>query len=99
MVNRVMAPRFSDELSSEERVVDKFERCRDLHHGVYDCMASLTKLQHLDLGFEDWDLYVSKYNYTYYMDEKRYFEYGGPPLIPWSCLLRQGWIDWERSRI
>ncbi|KAG0093909.1 hypothetical protein BGZ92_000024 [Podila epicladia] len=91
MVDRVMAPGYSDKLDAQERAaVDKFERCRDLHHRVYDRLASLTKLKHLDLGFEDRDLYVLLYNYTYYVDGKQYFEYGRPPFDTLELSLASG---------
>ncbi|KAG0286645.1 hypothetical protein BGZ96_009277 [Linnemannia gamsii] len=54
VATRVMAPEYSTELSAEEIVmVEKFNRCRAQHHGVYDRLASLTRLKHLDLGYEN----------------------------------------------
>ncbi|KAK3819331.1 MAG: hypothetical protein JOS17DRAFT_793982 [Linnemannia elongata] len=53
VVARVMVPGYSTELTEgETRAVEKFHRCRAKHHGVYDRLASLKRLKHLDLGYE-----------------------------------------------
>ncbi|KAG0093913.1 hypothetical protein BGZ92_000028 [Podila epicladia] len=60
MVVQVMAPGYMEELTVEEvAVVEKFQRCRAQQHGVYDRLASLTRLKHLDLGYEN------RYPWTY----------------------------------
>ncbi|KAG0356068.1 hypothetical protein BG005_005008 [Podila minutissima] len=49
-----MAPGYTADLSAEEgAAVEKFQRCQAQHHGVYDRLARLTKLKHLDLGYEN----------------------------------------------
>ncbi|KAK3830356.1 MAG: hypothetical protein J3R72DRAFT_528047 [Linnemannia gamsii] len=54
VVAKVMAPGYLNELTEEDtRAVEKFHRCRAQHHGVYDRLASLTRLKHLNLGYEN----------------------------------------------
>ncbi|KAF9904865.1 hypothetical protein EC991_002295, partial [Linnemannia zychae] len=50
----------TDMLTEEEMAaMEKFHRCQRQHHGVYDQLAQLTRLKHLDLGYE------SRYPWTY----------------------------------
>ncbi|KAG0379342.1 hypothetical protein BGX24_000758 [Mortierella sp. AD032] len=54
VVAKVMSPGYSSEMTEEEtRAVEKFHRCRAQHHEVCDQLASLTRLKHLDLGYEN----------------------------------------------
>ncbi|KAK3830358.1 MAG: hypothetical protein J3R72DRAFT_456001 [Linnemannia gamsii] len=54
VVAKVMATGYLNELTEEDtRAVEKFHRCRAQHHGVYDRLASLTRLKHLNLGYEN----------------------------------------------
>ncbi|KAG0233929.1 hypothetical protein BGW42_007004 [Actinomortierella wolfii] len=60
VASRVMKPGYSATLSGEEtRIIQKFNRCSAQHHGVYNTLASLTRLKHLDLGYEN------RYPWTY----------------------------------
>ncbi|KAG0372166.1 hypothetical protein BGX24_000610 [Mortierella sp. AD032] len=64
------------ELTEEEAVaVEKFQWCQRQHHGVYDQLARLTRLKHLDLGYESrYPLtYISRW--TYERDGQEYVEY------------------------
>ncbi|KAK3808827.1 MAG: hypothetical protein JOS17DRAFT_796834 [Linnemannia elongata] len=89
---RIMAPGYSVELSEEEtRVVEKFNRCRAQHHGVYDRLASLTRLKHLDLGYEN------RYPWTYkagevYVGEdgEEYLHYDPPTFDTLELTLESG---------
>ncbi|KAF9904863.1 hypothetical protein EC991_002293 [Linnemannia zychae] len=50
----------TDMMTEEETAaMEKFYRCQRQHHGVYDQLAQLTRLKHLDLGYE------SRYPWTY----------------------------------
>ncbi|KAF9904864.1 hypothetical protein EC991_002294 [Linnemannia zychae] len=43
----------TDMMTEEETAaMEKFHRCQRQHHGVYDQLAQLTRLKHLDLGYE-----------------------------------------------
>ncbi|KAG0292361.1 hypothetical protein BGZ96_004279 [Linnemannia gamsii] len=92
VATRVMAPEYSTELSAEEiGVVEKFNRCRIQHHGVYDPLASLTRLKHLDLGYGNrypWeyksgDVYEGK-------DGEEYLYYDPPTFETLELTLESG---------
>ncbi|KAG0356723.1 hypothetical protein BG005_004335 [Podila minutissima] len=55
LVNRIQGPgpTATEFSAAEAMAVEKFERCCAQQHGVYDRLASLTRLKHLDLGFEN----------------------------------------------
>ncbi|KAG9072880.1 hypothetical protein KI688_000661 [Linnemannia hyalina] len=54
VVAGLRVPGYSTELTEDEtRAVEKFYRCRAQHHGMYDRLASLKRLKHLDLGYEN----------------------------------------------
>lgn len=56
LVDRVHAQEHTvEDFEEKTRAMEKFARCRAQHHNVYDCLASLTKLKHLELGCGDWD--------------------------------------------
>lgn len=47
------APGYTGVLSElEKQEIARMERCRAQHVGVYECLASLVMLKHLDLGCE-----------------------------------------------
>ncbi|KAF9968003.1 hypothetical protein BGZ73_000274 [Actinomortierella ambigua] len=89
---RVMQPSYGAELSAKEtQVVEKFQRCRAQHHGVYDRLASLKRLKHLDLGYEN------RYPWTYKSggayqgeDGEEYLEYAGPTFDTLELTLESG---------
>ncbi|KAG0258132.1 hypothetical protein BGZ95_005047, partial [Linnemannia exigua] len=92
VVARVMAPGYLGELTEEETsAVEKFHRCRAQHHGVYDRLASLTRLKHLNLGYEnrhprgymDADRYTGE-------DGVEYSEYPGPIFDTLEMSLESG---------
>ncbi|KAF9080251.1 hypothetical protein BGX23_002408 [Mortierella sp. AD031] len=92
VVARVMAPGYSDKLSEEELVaVEKFNGCRAQHHGVYDRLASLTRLKHLDLGYENrypWTFKTD--NYYEAEDGKKYVCYDKPTFDTLELTLESG---------
>ncbi|KAF9209433.1 hypothetical protein BGZ59_010121 [Podila verticillata] len=75
----------------EQSAFEKIERCRVQHYGVYNRLASLTRLRYLDLGFEDrmpevesdYDLYCKG-------EEQRYVEYEKPPFDTLELSLASG---------
>ncbi|KAF9093999.1 hypothetical protein BGX23_002624 [Mortierella sp. AD031] len=92
IVTRVMATGYSVELSAEESgAVEKFNRCRAQHHGVYDRLASLTRLKHLDFGYENRYIWTSK-SEEYYTaeDGEEYLEYNGPVFDTLELTLESG---------
>ncbi|KAF9090349.1 hypothetical protein BGX29_011526 [Mortierella sp. GBA35] len=92
IVTRVMATGYSVELSAEESgAVEKFNRCRAQHHGVYDRLASLTRLKHLDFGYENRYTWTSK-SEEYYIaeDGEEYLEYNGPVFDTLELTLESG---------
>ncbi|KAG0372167.1 hypothetical protein BGX24_000611 [Mortierella sp. AD032] len=59
--------RVEQQLTEEETAaVEKFHQCERQHHGVYDQLARLTRLKHLDLGYE------SRYPWTFKHDNTHY---------------------------
>ncbi|KAF9292985.1 hypothetical protein BGZ74_011895 [Mortierella antarctica] len=81
-VDRVMAPGYTADLSAEEgAAVEKFQRCQAQHHGVYDRLACLTKLKHLDLGYENRYPWQYKGGNTYEVDGKEYVLYDTEPTF------------------
>lgn len=89
---RIMPPGYSADLSEEEtRVVEKFSRCRAQHLGVYDRLASLTRLKHLDLGYENrypWE-YKSG-NWYVGEDGEEYLRYDPPTFDTLELTLESG---------
>ncbi|KAF9318222.1 hypothetical protein BG003_011616 [Podila horticola] len=82
LAERVMVPGYSSDLSAEEAAaVEKFERCRAQHHGVYDHLARLTRLRHLDLGYENRYPWTCKIGDVYEVDGVEYLEYTTPPTF------------------
>jgi hypothetical protein len=82
LVDRVMAHGYAVPLSDEERAaVEKFQRCRAQHHGVYDRLASLTKLKHLDLGYENRYPWQYKSGDSYEAEDGEEYLYYGPPTF------------------
>ncbi|KAF9382340.1 hypothetical protein CPB97_007213 [Podila verticillata] len=75
----------------EQDAIEKFERCRVQHYGVYDRLASLTRLRYLDLGLEDrvpevesdYDLYCKG-------EEQGYVVYEKPPFDTLELSLASG---------
>ncbi|KAK3835700.1 MAG: hypothetical protein J3R72DRAFT_451097 [Linnemannia gamsii] len=64
------------ELTEEEAVaVEKLQWCQRQHHGVYDQLARLTRLKHLDLGFESRYPLTYESRWTYERDGQEYIEY------------------------
>lgn len=75
----------------EQHAVKKFERCRDQHYGVYDRLASLTRLRYLDLGLENRVPEVDSDDEEYYEDEeKKYIAYEKPPFDTLELSLASG---------
>ncbi|KAF8936789.1 hypothetical protein BGZ47_009324 [Haplosporangium gracile] len=91
-VAKVMVPDYSTELTEEEtRAVEKFHRCRAQHYGVYDRLASLTRLKHLDLGFENRNAWEYKGGNHYIgEDGERYLEYSEPTFDTLELTLESG---------
>jgi hypothetical protein len=89
---RVMAAGYSGELTEEEKgAVEKLRRCRAQHYGVYDRLASLTRLKHLDLGHENrisWE-YKGGNGYTG-EDGYYYLTYPGPEFDTLELTLESG---------
>ncbi|KAG0348270.1 hypothetical protein BG005_011654 [Podila minutissima] len=88
MVGRVMAPGYMGELSVDEAAaVEKFQRCRTQQHGVYDRLASLTRLRHLDLGCGN------RYPWTY--RSEGWYDVGGDTgqLMSWDGEDDVEWIE------
>jgi hypothetical protein len=92
VVTRVMAPGYSSELSEEETgAVEKFHRCRAQHHGVYDRLASLTRLKQLNLGYENRNPWEYKGGNTYIgKDGNEYLEYAEPTFDTLEMSLESG---------
>ncbi|KAF9134369.1 hypothetical protein BGW39_007247 [Mortierella sp. 14UC] len=92
LVERVMVPGYSSELSEEEKgAVEKFHRCRVQHHGVYDRLASLTRLRHLNLGYENRNPWEYKGGNTYTgEDGNEYLEYSEPTFDTLEMSLESG---------
>ncbi|KAF9536859.1 hypothetical protein EC957_009517 [Mortierella hygrophila] len=81
-VAQIMAPGHSADLSEEETgVVEKFNRCRAQHHGVYDRLASLTRLKHLDLGYENRNPWTFKGGDRYVGEDGEYYLQYAPPMF------------------
>ncbi|KAG0226677.1 hypothetical protein BGW42_003467 [Actinomortierella wolfii] len=79
VASRILKPGYSATLSAEENsIIQKFNRCRAQHHGVYNALARLTRLKHLDFGYENrypWEFEGGMYytgddgeEYLYYDD-------------------------------
>lgn len=93
VVDRVMVPGYSGDLSAdEEAAVEKFERCRAQQHGVYDRLASLTRLKHLDLGYENRDPATgrTREGERYEVGGKEYVRYNGPTFDTLEMSLVSG---------
>lgn len=70
VVDQVIVPGYPGGLSvDEEASVEKFERCRAQQHGVYDCLVSLTKPRHMNLGYENWYPWMYKSEQWYKVGE------------------------------
>lgn len=91
-VARVMVPGYSAELTEEEtRAVEKFHRCRAQHHGVYDRLASLARLKHLDLGCENRNPWEYKAGHRYIgEDGEEYLVYSKPAFDTLELTLESG---------
>ncbi|KAG0071913.1 hypothetical protein BGZ89_008983 [Linnemannia elongata] len=92
VVARVMVPGYSAELTEEEtRAVEKFHRCRAQHHGVYNRLASLMRLKHLDLGYENRNPWEYKGGVSYIgNDGEEYLEYCKPAFDTLELTLESG---------
>lgn len=91
LVDRVLAPGYAAELSGEEgAAVEKSQRCRTQHHGIYDRLASLTKLKRLDLGYENRYPWAYKSCDWYEVDGESYLEYEGPTFDTLELSLASG---------
>ncbi|KAK3830363.1 MAG: hypothetical protein J3R72DRAFT_528052 [Linnemannia gamsii] len=92
LIAKVMAPGYLIELTEEEtRVVEKFHRCRAQHHGVYDRLASLTRLKHLNIGYENRDPWEYKGGEAYIgEDGVTYLKYDEPMFDTLEMSLESG---------
>ncbi|KAF8928114.1 hypothetical protein BGZ52_003709 [Haplosporangium bisporale] len=93
VVDRVMVPGYSGDVSvDEEAAVEKFERCQAQQHGVYDRLASLTRLKHLDLGYENRDPAIGRRREVerYEVGGKEYVRYNGPMFDTLEMSLASG---------
>ncbi|KAG0093912.1 hypothetical protein BGZ92_000027 [Podila epicladia] len=89
MVIQVMAPGYMEELNVEEvAAVEKFQRCRTQQHGVYDRLASLTRLKHLNLGCEIRGIFGA--GGTYKVDGREYVSYAEPTFDTLELSLASG---------
>ncbi|OAQ28304.1 hypothetical protein K457DRAFT_138763 [Linnemannia elongata AG-77] len=72
-------PGHPDAVLTEEETaaVEKFRRCQRQHHGVYDQLARLTRLKHLDLGYESRYPWAYRMGEYYEKDGEEYFFYEG----------------------
>ncbi|KAF9100692.1 hypothetical protein BGX29_006368 [Mortierella sp. GBA35] len=74
----------------ETAAVEKFRRCQRQHYGVYNQLARLTRLRHLDLGREvrtsnSYDIYGED---SYEKNGQRYLQYSGPTFDTLEPSLR-----------
>ncbi|KAF9302997.1 hypothetical protein BGZ74_004515 [Mortierella antarctica] len=92
LVDRVLAPGYTSDLSAEEgAAVEKFQRSRAQHHGIYDRLASLSKLKHLELGFENRCQLTYRDGPTYVgTDGKEYVKYAEPMFDTLELSLASG---------
>ncbi|KAG0267223.1 hypothetical protein DFQ27_009004 [Actinomortierella ambigua] len=92
VVARVMAPDYTTELTaSETRVVERFRQSRAHHRGVYERLASLTRLKHLDLGYENRYPWEYKGGETYVgKDGEEYLSYNGATFDTLELTLESG---------
>ncbi|KAG0356724.1 hypothetical protein BG005_004336 [Podila minutissima] len=89
-VDQVIASGYSGELSMEQvKAVEKFDRCQVQQHGVYDRLAKLTRLKHLDLGFENRDPRICAWD-GYLIDGKFHLRYNGPTFDTLELSLASG---------
>ncbi|KAK3835699.1 MAG: hypothetical protein J3R72DRAFT_494001 [Linnemannia gamsii] len=65
-------PQFVEEVTA---AVEKSQRCQRQHYGVYDQLARLTRLKHLDLGYESRYPCSYKDDMPYVKDGQEYFTY------------------------
>lgn len=91
LVSRVMASGFKDDVSAEEvAAIERFERCRAPQHGINDRLASLTRLKHLDLGYENRDPWTRKCDGFYEVDGVHFVNYRGPEFGTLEMSLASG---------
>ncbi|KAG0087304.1 hypothetical protein BGZ92_007440 [Podila epicladia] len=91
VVDRVLAPGYCTELTvAETLIVEKFKRSRDQQHVVYDRLASLTKLRHLDLGIENRDPSTYGGRRGYDFDGLEVVVYNGPMFDTLELSLASG---------
>lgn len=92
VVARVMMSGYSAELTEEEtRAVEKFHQYRAQQHGVYDRLASLTRLKHLNLGGEDRGPWNYKAGSGYIgEDGEMYLEYSKPTFDTLELTIESG---------
>ncbi|KAF9294251.1 hypothetical protein BGZ74_011356 [Mortierella antarctica] len=89
-VDQMIASGYSGELSMEQvKAVEKFDRCQAQQHGVYDRLAKLTRLKHLDLGFENRDPRIRAWD-GYLIDGKFHLRHNGPTFDTLELSLASG---------
>lgn len=91
VVDRVLAPGYNTELTASELlIVEKFKRSWDQQHGVYDRLASLTKLRHLYLGIENRNSATYEYGRGYNVDGMEFLAHNGPMFDTLELSLASG---------
>ncbi|KAG0034832.1 hypothetical protein BGZ81_002925 [Podila clonocystis] len=91
VANRVLSPGYDKELTAEEAlVVEKFKRCRDQHSGIYDRLATMTKMRHLNLGIENRDPATFEDGRRYEVNGVEYVAYKGPMFDTLELSLASG---------
>ncbi|KAI9238445.1 MAG: hypothetical protein BYD32DRAFT_413760 [Podila humilis] len=91
LVDRVLVPGYTGALTADETVaVEKFHRCSTQQHGVYDRLAGLVKLKHLDLGFENRNPMTQDNGERYEVDGEEYVRYAGPTFDTLELSLASG---------
>ncbi|KAG0226734.1 hypothetical protein BGW41_004087 [Actinomortierella wolfii] len=92
VASQILKPGYSATLSAEETlIVQKFNRCCAQYHGVYNALARLTRLKHLDLGYENRYPWAFKGGMYYTGDDgEEYLYYDGPIFDTLELSLKSG---------
>ena len=77
-------------MAEETAAIEKFHRCRRQHHGVYDQLARLIRLKHLDLGYESRNPWTGDSADWYEVDGERRISYPCPTFDTLELSLESG---------
>ncbi|KAF9146368.1 hypothetical protein BG015_011625, partial [Linnemannia schmuckeri] len=77
----------------ESAAVKKFHRCQRQIHGVYDQLACLTRLKHLEFGYESRYPWTYKAGELYEKDRQEYFIYEGAKTFDTLELSLESGLD------